>query len=39
MKHENLKVKVLDEKTKKRRNMSAVTNLIVRTNSKSEQKM
>lgn len=37
MKHENVKVKVLDEKTKKEKKlMSAVTNLIVRTNSKSE---
>ena len=37
MKHENVKVKVLDEKTKKEKKvLSAVTNLIVRTNSKSE---
>ena len=37
MKHENVKVKVLDEKTEKEKKvMSAVTNLIVRTNSKSE---
>ena len=37
MKHENLKVTVLDEKTRKEKKlMSAVTNLIVRTNSKSE---